>query len=91
MAELLPCPFCGHLPTIEHERIEPCRNPENGDLITRWKVRCVYCGTEKSGGITEYRFCNDETLTIIDPHFDGRKEAIKAWNTRTPKERGGEK
>ena len=87
MAELLPCPFCGKTPIIEHETVEPCRNRENGDLITRWKVRCFNCGTEKSGGITEYYFCADETLKIVNAKFDGRKEAIKAWNTRTPKER----
>ena len=80
--KLKPCPFCGHLPNIEHEKVEPCRNPENGDLITRWKVKCSWCGTEKNGGITEYRFCNDETLKIVNPTTDGRKEAIKKWNER---------
>lgn len=34
--ELKPCPFCGHKPHLEHDRVEQCRNSENGDIITRW-------------------------------------------------------
>ncbi len=86
MAELKPCPFCGKTPIIEHETVEPCRYLENGDFKTRWKVRCLNCGTAKIGGVTEYYFRNDETLKIANVLFDSRKEAIKLWNTRTQKE-----
>ena len=37
--KLKPCLFCGHTPRLEYNSIECCRNSENGDLITRWKVR----------------------------------------------------
>lgn len=80
--ELKPCPFCGCSPRLENSKIEPCRNRENGDLITTWKVRCFNCGTEKDGGVTEYIFLSDETLKINNEHFDGRRKAIEAWNRR---------
>lgn len=81
-ANLLPCPFCGHRPRLEHSGIEKCNSRENGDIKTTWKVRCANCGTEKSGGITEYIFWSDETLSIKSEHFDGRRKAIEAWNRR---------
>lgn len=80
--ELKPCPFCGCNPVLEHSGIEKTRSSENGDLITKWKVRCNNCGTEKSGGVTEYIFTKAEALVIKSAHFDGRKKAIEAWNRR---------
>ena len=62
--------------------LKPCRNPENGDLITQWKVKCFNCGTEKIGGVSEYVFLNNETLKLKSEYFDGRRKAIEAWNRR---------
>ena len=80
--KLKPCPFCGCNPVLEHSGIEKTRSRDNGDLITRWKVRCQNCGTEKDGGCTEYIFCKNETLVVKSAHFDGRAKAIAAWNRR---------
>lgn len=87
MDELKPCPFCGKKPALEHNGIDKCRNSENGDLITRWKVICNNCGAFKDGGITEYIFTKDETLKIKEPQFhNGRQNAIEAWNRRAEDE-----
>lgn len=82
MDELKPCPFCGGKAYLEHIGIEKCRNPDNGDLITRWSVRCQKCGTEKQGGCSQYIFCKDETLRLVSQLYDGRSKAIEAWNRR---------
>lgn len=85
--ELKPCPFCGHKAFIEHRPIEPSHGTiEKGDMLTRWKVYCPNCGVEKRGGLTYYRFNNDETIRIFDKRYDGRKEAIKDWNRRATNE-----
>lgn len=78
---LKPCPFCGRKPEIVNCGFEVCRNKENGDIITRWKVRCINCGTEKDGGCSEYWIRNDETLDLAG-NKDGREEAISKWNSR---------
>ena len=78
MAELLPCPFC---------------KGQNINIITCYDDACenVYC-----------EGCDKVRYTVVcNAQRDGcgaicgwkatKEEAIKAWNTRTPKERGGEK
>ena len=82
MAELKPCPFCGGKASLEHSGIDKTRSRDNGDLITTWRVWCSNCGTEQKGGVSEYVFCKDETLRLMNPIFDGRKKAIEAWNRR---------
>ena len=82
MSDLKPCPFCGGKAVIEHSGIDKTRSRDNGDLITTWRVYCPTCGTERKGGVSEYIFCRNETLRLMSPQYDGRKQAIEAWNRR---------
>lgn len=57
---------------------------------------CPFCQSENiycadAGFKTDVWFVQCEECGATFPHFDSKEEAIKAWNTRTPKERGGEK
>jgi DnaJ-class molecular chaperone len=79
--ELKPCPFCGHEPRLENDGFEKCRNEENGDLITRWRVYYPNCGCKKDGGITEYRISNNEEMIVLN-NKNGKKTAIEIWNRR---------
>ena len=79
MAELLPCPFCGKQP-ITRVRTIRC------DGITstlEFSVKCE-CGIEKR---LKLELCDTDFSKVIS----SINAVIADWNTRTPKERGGEK
>jgi Lar family restriction alleviation protein len=57
---------------------------------------CPFCGSididcADAGYKTDVWFVQCNNCCTTFPHFDSKEEAIIAWNTRTPKERGGEK
>ena len=76
MAELLPCPFCGGEAVMYHQSSK--YTDYDGNYI-----HCLECGCR-----TKLFECLGTTGKT---HKDTKAEAIKVWNTRTPKERGGEK
>ena len=80
--KLEPCPFCGEKPIIEHTKLNIIEHFSDDRLITDWKVYCPRCKIEKLVGSSEYRLNYDETLELISFRGDGRKDAIKMWNTR---------
>ena len=54
---------------------------------------CPFCGgtdiyCADAGHKTGVWFVQCEDCGATFPHFDSKEEAITAWNTRTPKERG---
>lgn len=81
--KLLPCPFCGSKPVLTNSGLKLTTSGANkdGDIITYWSVRCNNCGVEKSGYLSEYFFTREETLKIRDK-YDGKAQAIEAWNRR---------
>lgn len=81
--KLLPCPFCGSKPVLTNSGLKLTTSGANidGDIITYWSVRCNNCGVEKSGYLSEYFFTREETLKIRD-QYDGKAQAIEAWNRR---------
>ena len=76
MAELKRCPFCGGEAAMYHQSSK--YTDYDGNYI-----HCLECGCR-----TKIFECLGTTGKT---HKDTKAEAIKAWNTRTPKERGGEK
>ena len=81
MAELLPCPFCGG---EAHIGID-----QDGEMYKEWfTAYCDNCGAE----IKDHRkfMCCGETKDDKEVKYIELELANK-WNTRTPKERGGEK
>lgn len=76
MAELLPCPFCGESEMLQVEAID--HGEEKRPFGFRWtaKVVCLNC------------FASCETHGFQHNEENGKRMAIRAWNTRTPKERG---
>ena len=81
--ELLPCPFCGSKPTLTNSGLKLTASGASidGDIITYWRVRCDNCGVEKSGYLSEYFFTREETLKIRE-NYNGKAQAIEAWNRR---------
>lgn len=61
-AELLPCPFCGGMASVEHV-----------DKV--WEVGCDHFDVDPSG--------KDCCGSGIGSSYATKREAIKAWNTRT--------
>lgn len=84
MAELLPCPFCGgeeiyaEVSYITKEFRIYCADPEEG-CVAEMRLSFADAGLG-NGEIISF----EEMTTII-------QQLIDLWNTRTPKERGGEK
>ena len=78
MTELLPCPFCGsEADTYDYEAERNIYDP----------VTLGYVDTEV---YTKYGVGCPVCGAIVAEQ-NSIEKAIKAWNTRTPKERGGEK
>ena len=76
MAELKPCPFCNN------KKISVVVDSAEYSLglIDETDVHFkVICSTTSCGCGASSGWCNTE------------QEAVESWNTRTPKERGGEK
>ena len=82
MDELKPCPFCGCRAELRNKGLAEIKSNRLGDLTTRWEVVCPNCGTKQDGGLSDYFFCQDETLKLVNSLFDGRKKAVEAWNRR---------
>ena len=95
MEEIKVCPFCGKMPSLNHEihvnkdnrGMEPHHEIEIG-----WEVRCMNCGTmKKSFGRTFYKMGEDGQFRIVPQSFeeneekspsDKRLEVIAKWNER---------
>lgn len=79
MVELLPCPFCGESELLKVEAID--HGEEKRPFGFRWtaKVVCLNC------------FASCGTHGFQHNEENGKRMAIRAWNTRTPKERGKRK
>ena len=56
---------------------------------------CPFCGSKNvccgDAGCNNFWYVQCDDCFATFPHFDTKQEALDAWNTRAPKERGGEK
>lgn len=77
MAELLPCPFCGADMLYVRFVTLKYMNP------TRKAIVCNRCGASMSASLVEIDDAESEVAL--------QDYILEKWNTRTPKERGGEK
>ena len=98
MAELKPCPFCGgeaelhtRFNSFEDIAYKKSEIPKTAKLVCEKK----YPRREKCFVYRKLLYIPRCTLTSCIGRnakpFESKEESIKAWNTRTPKERGGEK
>ena len=80
MSELLPCPFCGNVVHITETEVR-----HYGNRADYWaKIECS-CGlTFEKEWIVEFKPTGTSVILF-------NTDIETAWNTRTPKERGGEK
>lgn len=81
MAKLKPCPFCGTPPSLEYEMVYP-HDRYSRAFGVKWEVICPYCGTKRSGGMTQYVVGINENLVRCKDSTDGRAKAIERWNER---------
>ena len=81
MAELLPCPFCGGEAYIGIDR--------DGEMYK--EVLVVYCDNCEAQIKDHNKFMCDDKNKIEREANNIVCELVNKWNTRTPKERGGEK
>ena len=88
MAELLPCPFCGSTKLKIDQKTSSNRKwnseKQRCDKLVVVTVRCNKCHT-RGPTTSMYAGFYDNPTKVLE------EKAINAWNTRTPKERGGEK
>lgn len=63
-----PCPFCGYLPSIQHDSRWPRSGPHEGERVDAFEVVCL---TEDC---VIYHADNVYFLT--------KEDAVKAWNRR---------
>ena len=86
MAELLPC-TCGNPVEIKYVAglgrgiLEFTKNPFASSVPTYY-IRCEKCGKA---------MCVKFRMMTVAHRNKCKRDLIKRWNTRTPKERGGEK
>lgn len=99
MTELLPCPFCGSTKLKIESKSTKAGHTGVDERVERmvFSVRCNVCHARggASGGkvIVGRRYLThggDLPQWATTAHII-RQNAIYLWNTRTPKERGGEK
>ena len=89
MAELLPCPFCGgkaHFITISN-------NSSRDDVGFSYIIECSKCKCTPIQKAKEMKIWLDKNgeAKMTEASAVVRQKMIDEWNTRTPKERGGEK
>ena len=63
-----PCPFCGYLPSIQHDSRWPRSGPHEGERVDAFEVVCL------TDDCVIYHADNVYFLT--------EEDAIKAWNRR---------
>ncbi len=92
MAELLPCPFCGGKMIVSPFIYKVLELPKPIKLFGRWSlIKQRYRELPINYTVDCDDFCDGWCNSKIFIVEETEEKAINAWNTRTPKERGGEK